>query len=719
MRLALGSIRPIVVEMTEPTLAKLHLLLPLLALGVLAPSCGTSEPEPDALEARALYGFDSCEAMLDYTRGHALSMLEATGGEIGVDIFFAGGDDFGGALEGDDGAQGGDGAPAYSETNIQEAGVDEPDLVKTDGQRILALAEGQLHYVDTTGMVAELAGSLDLPEGWDPQLFIHGDRALVLMRSDQWESELVDMPALWQEDYSWVPLTMLIEVDISDPGAMAIIRTLHVGADMISARKVEGSVRVVLRSWPIGLELLSWYDLFYDGEGGTEPSDPGEPEPVPAPAPDQSAPEIFRAGEITEDEAKAMALAHNEAVLAASTPENWLPQFVLDSGGETTMGLLYDCDQAMRPGVESGLGVVSVLTVSLDDELEVEDGTGLFSSGETVYASRESLYVATHPWINWFVESGDIGVSEGQGGAAPMTEGLFRADEDGVSSYVHKFDISDALDAEYVASGQVRGRVLNQFSMSEREGMLRLATTDGWAWDEQDPSESFVTVLGEGEELGELVQIGQVGGLGQGERIYSVRFIDEVAYVVTFRETDPLYTVDVSDPSAPEVRGELKINGYSAYLHPLDETHLLGIGQDATEDGQTLGTQVSIFDVSDLADPVRTHQFTLAEGYSEAEYDHHAFLYWEPEQLAVFPMTVWQWDGQADEVFVGAMALRVDPDSGIEELAAIEHPTGIDDDYGAQPRRSLVIGDTLYTVSSQGILASGLDDFAAQVFIEF
>ena len=136
--------------------------------------------------------------------------------------------------------------------------------------------------------------------------------------------------------------------------------------------------------------------------------------------------------------------------------------------------------------------------------------------------------------------------------------------------------------------------------------MLRAATTVGIA----PESESRVTTLA--ERGGVLAPLGQVGGLGKGERIYAVRFIGDVGYVVTFRQVDPLYTLDLSQPARPRVVGELKIRGYSAYLHPLAADLLLGIGQDASERGTTLGTQVSLFDVSDPARPSRLHQWAVA-----------------------------------------------------------------------------------------------------------
>jgi Beta propeller domain len=147
-----------------------------------------------------------------------------------------------------------------------------------------------------------------------------------------------------------------------------------------------------------------------------------------------------------------------------------------------------------------------------------------------------------------------------------------------------------------------------------------------------------VTVLDQRD--GALRQIGQVGGLGQGERIFAVRFIGPAGYVVTFRQVDPLYVVDLERPAQPVVRGELKIRGYSAYLHPVGPGLLLGVGQDATDAGAQLGTQLSLFDVSDPSNPRRLHQAAVAGASSQAEFDHHAFLWWAPRDLAVVPLNV-------------------------------------------------------------------------------
>src|SRR5690606_13043510 len=150
-------------------------------------------------------------------------------------------------------------------------------------------------------------------------------------------------------------------------------------------------------------------------------------------------------------------------------------------------------------------------------------------------------------------------------------------------------------------------------------------------------SESTVYVLRQRGET--LVETGSVGGLGKRERMYAVRFVGAVGYVVTFRQTDPLYTVDLGDPTAPEGLGELKITGYSAYLHPAGDGRLIGVGQEDTTQGRIRGTQVSLFDIGDLARPSRIAQYHVRYGHSEAEFDPHAFLYWPKTGLLVVPLS--------------------------------------------------------------------------------
>ncbi len=206
-----------------------------------------------------------------------------------------------------------------------------------------------------------------------------------------------------------------------------------------------------------------------------------------------------------------------------------------------------------------------------------------------------------------------------------------------------------------------------------------------------------------------------MGGLGKGERIYAVRFLGDRGYVVTFRRTDPLYTLDLSDPTAPRVRGELKILGYSAYLHPVGEDRLLGVGQDATERGQAAGAQLSLFDVSNAAAPRRVAQAALGSGSStQAEFDPHAFLFWDPTRLGVIPL---QRYSSGDQRFTGAVGFRVGRDA-LAEVGRLAHPER--QGAGVPPiGRSLVIGARLYTLSYDGLQAASLAGLVPVGFTPF
>jgi hypothetical protein len=269
----------------------------------------------------------------------------------------------------------------------------------------------------------------------------------------------------------------------------------------------------------------------------------------------------------------------------------------------------------------------------------------------------------------------------------------------------------------------------------------------------------MVTVLEERD--GDLVEIGLVDGLGKGEQIFAVRFMGDVEYVVTFRQVDPLYTVDLSEPASPVVLGELKIPGFSTYLHPVGDGLLLGIGQDATDEGRTTGSQASLFDVSNLADPQRVDQIGFGENsYSAVDWDPKAFLFWAERDLAVIPVSAWNYNEQTGEEGNSSTAVlvQINDDGSLTELGRIGHPVTTDCEryYESEPlegepppatdgadaeasfaeadavapqtepfsegycwsyqpdiQRSVIIGDAIYTVSDGGLQMNDLDSLAA------
>jgi hypothetical protein len=581
---------------------------------------------------------DSCDALLERIKDEAIERVGPygfdQGGPIGIMEDLAATEAEAGAV--DDGASraatteteaaadaaapanGGDGE--FSGTNNQEQNVDEADLVKTDGDRLVVVSGNTLRVIDTTAAVPRLTKTIQLPDDtWGGQLFLSGDRAL-LMTSGWTDRPFVDrsIPTDW---YPGSPIGRLVEIDL-DEGT--VTRALEFEGGYLSAREVGGSIRVVLTA------SANRFAFVY-------PSNP----------------------DATESATEA-----NKAVIESSTIDHWLPTYRIVEGGETvTEGPIVDCNRVHLPTEFAGFGSMVLLTVDLDDGLRVNDTLSVFTDAQTMYASTERVAVATPRWPT-FDERGEL------------------VPDDDYSTAVHTFDITDPTSARYVASGSVRGHLLNQYSLSEYQGLLRVATTDGdpW-WGGRTESESFVTVLEEDDRS--LRTIGQVGGLGRGEQIFAVRFLGDQAYVVTFRQIDPLYTVDLSDPENPRVAGELKIPGFSSYLHPVDDDHLLGVGTDGDEEGFTRGAVVSLFDVSDPADPRRTAKLNLddfvadgvdGDSYSPVSWDAKAFTWWDG--TAIVPVSWWSYDPRSQTQSNGSAAvlIDVDTDGDLREIGRVTHP---------------------------------------------
>jgi uncharacterized secreted protein with C-terminal beta-propeller domain len=516
------------------------------------------------------------------------------------------------------------GAPDYSGTNVHELGVDEPDIVKTDGSRIVTVTNDVLHVVDAAGR--HLIGELPLPgrTGAPAELLLRGDLAIVLSSSTAVPTSIA-APMSWPDQQPYSSDVVLVDLSGRKP---RLAGTLTVDGSVIDARQVGGEARVVVRSTP-----------------RLDVQDP-------------------------------------EAIDTA-TISDWLPRYSLSVDGRTTSGTV-DCQQISRPLHFSGLAMLTVYSLDLDaPSLTIGDPATVVADGGVVYGTGNSLYIAADDRWTAMAAAGQL---------APAS----------THTQIYRFDVSRPGRPAFEASGEVPGSLINQYAMSEYGGKLRVVTTavravPGGPW--SATSESALHVL---QQRGEaLSEIGRLEGLGRGERVYSVRFVGPTAYVVTFRQTDPLYVVDASDPANPAAVGELQLTGYSAYLHPTGDGQLIGVGQEANVRGRVLGTQVSLFDVSEPSKPGLLARYQLNGGQSEAEVDPHAFLFWPKTGLVLIPIT---------PSSNGALALTIDG-ATIRELGRVG--------AGRQIRRSLVIGDTLWTVTDTGLGANQVTTLAGQGWIPF
>ncbi|HEU4411227.1 MAG TPA: beta-propeller domain-containing protein [Polyangiaceae bacterium] len=290
------------------------------------------------------------------------------------------------------------------------------------------------------------------------------------------------------------------------------------------------------------------------------------------------------------------------------------------------------------------------------------------------------------------------------------------------STHLHKFDLRvDPTSPLYVASGTVDGGVLNQFSLDERDGFLRVATNESRTtgqdfWTTARYNHLFVVA----ESNGELGVVGEVGDLAKDESIMSVRFVGAKGYVVTFLQKDPLFVFDLSDPFAPKLLGQLDIPGFSQYMHPIDDAHLLTIGQDGDQFGSNGRLALQIFDVSDPLQPRQAHKFTFSGdqyGYSQAQGDHKAFTYFDKEKLLAFPYSSNSFT--PDGYFKPTSTLeifRVDTATGFSRVGAVDHsplfppqpPCGPVWYYGPEVRRGLFINrddkSYVYSISYAGMM---------------
>ena len=444
--------------------------------------------------------------------------------------------------------------PGETGTNVQEQGVDEPDVAKLRDGRVVTVAGGRLQVVSAE-RTPRLLGSVTVRGSGDQsELLLVGDRALVVGQDYRGRfggtgsapggrAELEDSAT--SDLAGEGPTTTLTLVDLSEDRPKVLDSADYDGG-YVSARLVGGTVRVVTSHLP----RVDWT---YPSSGGKRAA----------------------------NEARAA----NERAIAGLRVEDVLPRRIEGTASASEPVRAVDCsDVAYAPG-SRGASTLLVTTLRPGSGLSPTDSTGVTTQGDLVYAADDRMYVATSRWnvLRPAEQMGRPLPVEPDGAAGSSVTGV--PAESGVATELHAFDTSSGDTTEYVGSGSVRGHLLNRWSLSRHEGTLRVATT--LPQSQWDASESMVVKLE--ERGGALVETGRVAGLGRTEEIKAVRYFGDVAAVVTFRQTDPLYLLDLA--GKPRVLGELKIPGFSTYLHPIGDGLLLGLGLDADGGGRVTGGQ--------------------------------------------------------------------------------------------------------------------------------
>ncbi|MGM0838215.1 MAG: beta-propeller domain-containing protein [Bacillota bacterium] len=520
----------------------------------------------------------------------------------------------------------------HSDTNVQVEGVDEADIVKTDGEYIYQAIDGKLKITKATPVDSiETITEINYQDFSPYQMFLDGNQLVLI--GHYWKETFEPHSKEGARDLI-MPMydaTRVIVYDITDAANPKVQKTLTLEGGYVSSRKIEEKVYVIVNQYP------NYWMLGEDPEMDLRPR---------------------LSDTIGEEESEDMKrIAYSDI--------HYFPESSEDN---------------------------FMTIASFDITKPEQDATVLsyIGSGQQIYMSKENLYVA----VPTFSQNG-------------------RMMPGGENTDIYKFSVN-GLDVQYANSGSIPGYLLNQFSMDEYNGYFRVAATDGQAWDETSPSRNNLFIMN-----GDMKVISSVEDLARGERIYSVRFMGEKAYVVTFKEVDPLFVFDLSDPNVPKVLGELKIPGFSNYLHPYDENHLIGFGHNTKIEKDQFGTRVvtdgvkiSLFDVSDPANPIEKHTEVIGgqATYSPLNYDHKALLFNKEKDIFAFPIVMYREKEKHDYrfEFEGALVYGIDPEKGFTLHTKMTHQDeGTPyEDWESTIQRVLYINDHLYAVSPKKITAA-------------
>ncbi len=593
----------------------------------------------------------------------------------------------------------------HSTTNVQVEGVDEADWAKTDGRFIYQLSGTRVLIASIADSAApKLAATLEYPydKGFYPQQLYVGDGRLVVVGQ---QNEQLPTP---------VPMP----VDIGSPEGGPAEEPAAPPDTSVSSNEAAKIAVQIAAGERIGILPYPYYPVRTTTKAIVyEIGDAGTPDLVR---------EIEAEGSYLSSRMIGSALYlvtnkyndiypmlekranSNGSGSQPADPSAFEPVYRDTAASDEQKTIPLDALRYFPGSPESSTMLIGAVDLDSQQEMQV---TAYLGSGQTVYASTKNLYVA----ISRYTASGDTYKQETQ---------------------LHKFRLNHGS-VTYLGEGTVPGTILNQFAMDEHEGYFRIATTKGDMWASGDnTSKNNIYVLDE-----QLKQVGALEDLAPGERIYSTRFMGGRAYMVTFRNVDPLFAIDLRNPAKPALLGQLKIPGYSDYLHPYDENHLIGFGKETVEvpskgmgPDATMafyqGLKIALFDVTDVTQPKEKFKEIIGDRgtHSELLYDHKALLFDKSKGLMAFPVELMEIkDKQASErdgamaygqfTYQGAYVYRIDPEQGFTLRGRITHLSDDDlaktgyygYDYGKAVRRILHANDTLYTLSERMLKANALD----------
>ncbi len=516
---------------------------------------------------------------------------------------------------------------SYTNTNVQEEGVDEADRAKTDGTYLYIAKQHRVAVVKTSEPFQEVGG-IDI-NGIVDALYLYKNVLVVLYIPLNGEGDRLRSSSQPIGVPCWIPYDAKVGIslyDVSNPAEPGLIKTVEMDGYLVDSRRINGKLHLILQFLP----NLSSLTLYCDKDSY---------------------------GEV---------VAANRSALENLTLEQLIP-FYQTNSLQNGVGIR---KQAIAPenfyraiDDDGGGSVTTVITINLDAPEMEFDSIGIIANAHSVYASMQSLYVISNrlPYLSM---------------PTSIPEQYMA---------VHKFDLTGEK-VQSVGSGAVKGWILNQFSLGEYEDVLRIATSTGNMWGPTPSSENGVYCLTFQDNKMEV--IGKLENLAPGEQIYAVRFIGKRGFLVTFVKVDPLFTLDLSDPAAPKVAGELKVPGFSEYIHPYGENHLITIGKDAVNDSGFAwyqGVQLSIFDITDFSNPTLVGEPLLIGDRgtnSEALYNHKAFTFWNQNNLLAIPIDLYEHASEPTSPSVfgqyqhsGLYVYRVSVDRGFELQGTIQTRT--------------------------------------------